>query len=138
MLKEMKLQWKKTKLSELGDNEDTWFYAFTRGNVLLYIGITYHQVVHNEIKKRLRELSINSSGLSIWLGYIAESDYERITKQIVRDIECLLIYAHQPSYNTQCTSNYTGRDNLKVKNKGCPMLKSCVKVEEGEIYSRCR
>ena len=138
VLNEVKLKWEKTNLNELGGSEDTWFYMFTRGNNVLYIGIAYHQDIYREIKQSLRAFDITSIGLSIWLGYIIETDYRRITEQIVKDVECLLIYTHQPSYNTQCMANYTGRNNLQVKNRGCPLLRRCVKIEGWSIYYTCR
>ena len=138
MLNEVILKWEKTNLNKLDDSEDTWFYMFTRGNNLLYIGIAYHQDVYREIKQSLRAFDISTLGLSVWLGYIVETDYGRITEQIVKDVECLLIYIHQPSYNTQCKSSYTGRNNLKVRNRGCPLLRRCVKIEGGMIYYTCR
>ncbi len=138
MLKSLKIEWEKTNLNGLNNHEDTWFYAFSRGNGLIYVGIAYHQDVVKEIKQSLRAFDINTAGLSIYLGYIAESDYGRITEQIVRDTECLLIYVHQPSYNVQCTANYTGRDNLKIKNRGCNTLRPCIKIESMKIYHTCR
>ncbi len=116
---------------------NTWFYMFTRGNNILYIGIAYHQDVYREIKQELRMFDISGIGLFIWLGYIIETSYRRITENIVRDVECLLIYTNQPSCNKQCKMNYTGRDNLKVRTKGCKLLRRCVKVEKGQVYERC-
>ena len=138
MMKKVEIQWRKTTLNSLSQEEDTWFYALSRGNALLYIGISYHQDITKEIKQTLRAFDISTSGLSIWLGYIIETDYGRITHQIVRDIESLLIFTHQPTYNTQCMTNYTGRDNLKVKNRRCKLLRPCVKVQGGRIYYTCR
>jgi hypothetical protein len=138
VLNELKLRWEKTNLLELDDKEDTWFYMFTRGKNIIYIGISYHQDIRREIKQSLRAFSICTIGLSIWLGYIMETNYRRITEQIVKDVESLLIYTHQPSYNTHCKSNYTGRNNLKVKNSGCRLLRHCIKIEERNIYYTCR
>ena len=138
MQKEIILKWEKSNLNKLDYHDDTWFYMFTRGDNLVYIGIAYHQDIYREIKQSLRAFNIATQGLSIWLGYILKMDYGRITEKIIKDIECLLISTHQPSYNTQCMSNYTGRNTIKVKNSGCSLLKRCVKVENVKIYYTCR
>lgn len=138
MIKGIKIQWKKTNLCGLPQYEDAWFYILSRGNALLYIGITYWQDVIKEVMQTLRAFDLNTSGLSIWLGCIIESDYGRITEQIIKDVEGLLVYTHQPIYNTQCKASFTGRGNLKVKNSGCRLLIPCVNVEGGGIYYTCR
>lgn len=116
------IKWEKTSIANLRTIEDTYFYALLRGDNVLYIGIAYHQNVADEVNKtinRLDELDKNTVGLYVCLGYITESTYGRITEQIVKDVECALIYHFQPPYNTHCTSSYKGRKNLTIYNKGC-------------------
>lgn len=133
----MKLKWGKTSYQGLAEMRDSYFYAFFRGSVLLYIGIAYNQNVKNEIKNTIQDFDISRQGLTLWLSYIEKTDFRRITEQIIKDVECLLIFTHKPSYNTHCKFSYAGRDNLKVKNRGCPFFKSCVKVERDYIYDKC-
>ena len=137
MMEFVVLEWEKTSYKNLSNMEDCYFYTLSRGPTLLYIGIAYFQDVQSEVKNTIRDFDLNIHGLTIWLGYIEETSYKRITEQIIKDVECLLIFTHQPPYNTHCTSSYTGRNNLKVENQGCPYLKPCVKVERGYIYDEC-
>lgn len=138
MMKSVKIRWKQTNLQELNQEEDTYFYAFSRGLALLYMGLAYNQKVSDEVRNALRAFDIKTSGLAIWLGYTVESDFGRITKQIIKDVECLLICTHEPTYNTQCKASYSGRNNLKVRNRRWHLLRSCVKVEGWRIYYTCR
>ncbi len=136
----LKIDWTQTNYERMNDYNDTYFYAFTRGGNLLYIGIAFKQIVQTEISQTLRRLGINSKGLNIWLGYPNpdQTTYGRITEQIATDAECLMIYTNQPVYNTQCKDSYTGRCNFKVKTSGCPLIRSCVKCENNRIYVTCR
>ena len=58
----VKIAWEQTNFSELPEQEDTYFYAFTRANNLLYIGIAYRQKVKDEIRQRLNDLGISNQG----------------------------------------------------------------------------
>ena len=122
----------------MGSKEDAYFYLFSRGRWLEYLGMAYRQSVRREILQTLLAFQLEARGLSVWVGDIVESDFGRITEQIVRDVECLLVITHRPILNTQCTKSYRGRDNLMVENRGCPLLRSCVKVEGGRIYRACQ
>jgi len=136
MLKKVNIDWITTNIDEILKYEDAYFYVFTRGSSLLYIGIAYHQDVNREIKQTIREFNLDSEKLSIWLGFIEDTDFGRITEEIVKDIECLLIYINKPSLNTSCKESYAGRDNLMVLSDGCPYLMNCIKCEDDEI-SEC-
>ncbi|MHB1755749.1 MAG: hypothetical protein ACYCT6_09960 [bacterium] len=126
------LEWEKVEDS-IKKLDDTEFYAFTQNNTLLYIGIAYFQDVADEIRKTIKAFNYNEDEIKIWLGYIVESDYERITEEIIRDVECLLICGNKPLDNTQCKDNYTGRDNLIIKNNGCRNIND-VKCKNLEIF----
>ena len=132
---EVSINWEKTNIDEVRYYEDTYFYVFTENSSLLYIGIAYRQDVDAEIKQTIRAFNLDSEKLSIWLGFI-KNDFDRITEQIVKDVECLLIHVNQPELNEQCKKNYTGRDNLMVLSQGCPYLEGCIKCEDDEI-SKC-
>jgi len=135
----VKIEWIKTNYREIKEYYDTYYYAFSRGNSLLYIGISYKQNVKTEIDQTLRRLGINTTGLSIWLGYLNSdaTTYSRITEQIIKDVECLMIYTNQPICNTQCKENYTGRCNIKVRTSGCPLIRKCVRCENNRVYLSC-
>jgi hypothetical protein len=97
--------------------------------------MAYKQDVADEIRQTIRNFNYNEDGINIWLGYIDKSNYERITEEIVRDVESLLICANTPSDNTQNINNYSGRDNLKVENLGCSKIKSC-QCKNGKIQKQ--
>lgn len=135
----VKIEWHRTSLAQIRNFHDTYYYAFSRGNNLLYIGQTYLQDVGTEIRQTIRRLNINPNGLSIWLGYIDDrlTTYQRITQQIVTDVECLMIYTNEPIYNQQCKQAYTGRCNLKVRTSGCNLIRRCVRCENNTVYLTC-
>jgi hypothetical protein len=131
------IEWEEVEDNDnIKESDDTYFYAFTQNNLfyskLIYIGIAYHQDVADEIYRTIKRFDYNIKKIKIWLGYIEKSDYNRITKSIVRDIESLLICGNEPEDNVQCKDNYTGRDNLKIKNNGCKQIKS-VKCKDCEV-----
>jgi len=117
----VKILWRKISLSDLGEAEDTYFYAIFRGKNLLYIGMTYYQDISREVKNTIWAFDMYTTGLYLCFGYIdrKQTTYKRITLQIVRDIECALINALQPLYNTQCKKSYTGRSGIVIYNTGC-------------------
>ncbi len=135
----LKINWIKTSYNELTLRYDTYYYAFLRGNALLYIGISYKQNVKYEINQTLRRLRINIIGLIIWLGYVDlnNTTYMRITEQIISDGECLMIFTNQPSYNEQCKESYIGRCNFRIRTTGCTLIRRCVKCEHNQIYFTC-
>lgn len=136
-MNEIIIGWVHTNLEALEYRPFCEYYSFSRKGKLLYIGIAYKQDVRTEIVQTLKRLQISTNGLTIWVGSIASSSYERITEQIVRDVECLLIFTHQPSLNTQCTETYSGRDNLRVRSRGHSIIAICVKVESKKTYRTC-
>ena len=129
------LTWERTNLSNIVNMEDCHFYAFTRGNNLLYIGMTWDQFIQKEAKTTLNAFNDNSKGLSIWLGYIDKISSKRLTYKIIRDVEALLIKYHEPIWNRQNIRNYNGRDNLDVKNEGLHLLDDHLHVKGDHIYS---
>lgn len=135
----VKIKWQQTNYSDVGDLYDTHYYALSRGNTLLYIGISYDQNVKKGIQQTLKRLDVNTKGLTIWLGYpdTEGTTYGRITRKIVQDVQCLMINTNQPAYNTPCKENYTGRNSLKVKTRGCPILRKCVRCENYKVYLSC-
>lgn len=135
----LKINWEQTNFSDLPNNEDTYYYAFSRFDILLYIGITNRQNVKDEIRQTLQRLKINTTGLSIWLGYIdaTKTTYGRITEQIVLDGECLMINTNRPTLNQQCKQSYTGRNNFCVKTSGCKYIRNCVRYENNKVYLTC-
>ena len=127
------LEWEQVKdINNIRKLDDTEFYAFTQNNDLRYIGMAYYQKVADEIRQTIVSFKYDENKIKIWLGYIKKSDYERKTKEIIRDVECLLICGNKPLDNTYCKENYTGRDNLKIKNIGCNKIKD-VKCEDDKI-----
>lgn len=125
------IQWIQTNRTNIRNENDKDFYAFSRGDTLLYIGIAYNQNVADEVNQTLRRLNISTTGLSIWLGDIDRnnSTYGRITQSIVLDAECMMIYMNNPHYNIQCKQNYTGRSNFRVISSGLNLLLSKISCD---------
>ncbi len=123
------IQWKKIKLSEEDKIENFYdFYLFYRGNAIIYIGKSYKQNVLKEIKSKKYVADISWIGIGFYIGFLNKdkSDSFRRSASLITDIESLLINKHQPTENTQCKSNYTGRPDLKIYNSGCKLLKKCI------------
>lgn len=114
------INWYQTNWSAIDCHQDTVLYSFTRAGNLLYIGIAYRQTIVDEVRQTLNRLNLSTIGMSIWLGYVDRSDttYSRITEEIVRDTECLLIHMNAPTQNTQCSQSYTGRWGFRVVSRG--------------------
>jgi len=116
------IDWVKTNYSELPEMKNTYFYAFTRANHLVYIGITKstsEQTVKQEITNTIKRLNISTTGLSIFLGYMNRQTNhlglrKRIDDSLILNAECLLIFKNQPIENEQCKQSYTGRWNFRV------------------------
>ena len=123
---EVTLAWQEVNINDNIIHEYAYFYAFTDKYDCVYIGMSYDQKIMDEITQRLDNLGLDSDEVSIWVGYIKDSDYEKISKELVRDIECLMIYYDKPEYNTLCKENYTGRDNLEISSEGCPFLETYI------------
>lgn len=129
------LDWVQTSMDDLEYQDDTCFYAFARGRNLLYIGMTYDQTIQDEVKATINRFDFNMQGISIWLGYIdyQATTYQRITRGIIKDTECLLIRIHQPTYNTSCINNYTGRWNFRVVSRGSVLFYYRVSCDKNGI-----
>lgn len=117
----VKLFWEKHSFSTLNNSiEDCYFYAFTFGKNITYIGQAYHMAVVPEIRQNMRAFGISGIGMSIWLGYIEDCTLKRITKPLINEIESLLIHKHQPAHNVKEKNSYYARANLKIVNTNCP------------------
>ena len=139
--KSVTIQWEKTTLSMLKgkyEESDAHLYAFSRAKNLLFIGMAYKQVITDELMKVLKDNKRAPTGLTIWLGHIVETDYHRITPQIVKDVKKLLVFIHQTPYNPKYRKKYSGRDGIKVRNRKCKLLRPCVRAEAGSVYRTCR
>ena len=135
----IKIKWIQTNFDELPHLEDTYLYAFSRGNTLLYVGMTYYQIVDTEIKQSMYRIGINPKGLSLWLGFFdfRKSTFQRISRKLVLDTENLLIVTHQSNYNVKSTINYKGRNNFRVRTSGSRFFRPCVKCERNTVYRSC-
>ena len=91
-------------------------YMFISANEeCLYIGMTYEQDFGDEIRAKLKgdvgewmRQNVENTIL-VKVGHIQLLDHNKISEQIVRDIECLLIHHTQAPANIQCKKSYTGR-----------------------------
>ena len=118
------LHWYKTKLSELHLLGESYFYAFTRANTIVYIGKSEWTTLKAEISQNLKRLQISNIGLSLWIGYIEtdKTTIKRITTQIIDDVESLLIYKIPTTFNNKKTKSYRGRIPLRVINNNIELF----------------
>jgi hypothetical protein len=116
------ITWLRVRYVDLKDHKDTIYYAFSNRKVLLYIGITFRQNMKTEIDQTLKSFKERPENVTLWIGYITYTTYVRITEQIVKDVECLLIFKNKPLWNTQCKAEYTGRPDLKIISHDFPLL----------------
>lgn len=125
------LNWYQTNLKELKYHEDSYFYAFSRGNSLLYIGKSEMTTIHQEIKQNLKRLKIAPNGLSLWIGYISDRHFEKAsTSEMIDDIENLLIFRCNTYYNDKKTKTYKGILPLTVKNNGFRLIPTILKIKD--------
>lgn len=138
-MEHLTIAWQKQNFEEIGSCPYCDLYIIARFDNLLYIGQSYYQSVDTRINANISNFKIDMQGLIFWTGNIDlyRSSFSRTSSDMILDAECLLIYTHQPSYNTQCKSSYTGRDNFIVKTYGCTLLRPCVRCEKGKVYYSC-
>lgn len=134
------IDWQQVPLSELGKQPHRAdLYCIGRGGNLQYIGKSYAQHVDDEIRQTIGRLGLTSQGIQVWVGQLNTdaSDFGRRTPELISDVECLLIFTHQPPLNTQCKQVYRGRCPLKVRSRGVHPLRPCVKCENNTVYKSC-
>jgi hypothetical protein len=92
-----------------------FYMIFIDGDVVK-IGQTYQQDFQRRLEQQLdhywKELP------TFKVGEIKWTTAERITSQLVNDVECLLIFKRQPRDNSKCKQTYTGREDLEILNTG--------------------
>ncbi|WP_299456839.1 hypothetical protein [uncultured Microscilla sp.] len=109
------INWLETNYDDMDYEEDAYFYALLdEEDELVYIGSVYDQEIQDGIERNMRDFDLNTETTGIFIGYINDMTYERISKQIVADAKCLMIHLYQPEYNTQCKKSYTGRLGFEI------------------------
>lgn len=122
--KQYYIDWIKTNYSEIKNHEDYYFYGFSRGKTLLYIGNTIKQDVKNRIDQHIKDKFNNEThGLQIWLGSLSYIHKEKISDELIRNLECLMIFRNQPTINIQCKKSYTGKGHIMIHHKGMSLMK---------------
>ena len=103
------------------DLEEEW-----DGLRLLYVGLAYKQTVHKRITQDHRSWDLMCRYASehrkerevlVMLGRLHDYNAERVTKELVHDIEALLIFKNKPKMNKRSRDSYGGRP-LVVVNGG--------------------
>jgi len=96
-------------------------------DVLLYIGRTDAGIGNRlsnheewvEYEPDLIKVRVASVGEFInWEEWEKEGDYPKADPDIVEQIEALLIYAHQPAYNTRGKSGLAPKIGIRIFNTG--------------------
>ncbi len=123
-------------LNDLGkydDDEDAALYAIYSAHplygrrVLVYIGMTEKGVV-SRLKQHDWWTSVEAEPISVHVAYIGEFSgwkdadaaeaYPRPENEIVKAIEALLIYAHQPAYNQRSKKAALSAAHYRIFNTG--------------------
>ncbi len=134
----LKIHWFQTNLTNLSAEHDTYFYAFSRGNSILYIGKSHLTTLHKEVKQNLNRLKISNIGLVIWVGFVTDTtktNHQDIG-QLVDDAESLLIFRNPTQLNDKKTKSYRGIVPFKVVSDGCPYLKKTITISTSSILNR--
>ena len=131
------IHWFQSNLKNLSAEHDTYFYAFSRANKLLYIGKSHFTELKNEVNQNLKRLNISNIGLVIWVGYMFdESVYKNKLQELVDDAESLLIYRNKTQFNEKKTKSYRGRVPFKVISVGMPLLKKTITITTSSPLQR--
>ena len=127
MSTQVTINWRKhyfDELNEIDENYNNFLYAIARGKTILYIGKAFRQYVSDRIYNNLERKDINSRGVYLWIGEIdnENSSFTRISDELICDVENLLIYYYESTYNEKNINNYNGRNNLRIINND---IESC-------------
>jgi hypothetical protein len=123
----VELLWLGMPYEQIRNYPDALLYAVSRGKRLLYMGLSFHTDVAVEIYQNMKDFGESLRGLTIWLAYPSGGSVKRVTRPLVADCERLLVYTHQPGYNSHLKDAYKGRSGLVIHNQGSRFLrKTCV------------
>jgi hypothetical protein len=133
------IKWHNTSYSKLKNEDEAYFYAFSKNDSLLYIGVAYYQPLVKEIEQNLRSFDLEKEKIDFWIGKISYLSNSKVSKKMIFSSEALLIYSHKPIYNKQCVNNYnvyTHYEDLIVRSSDCKFLHSFVKIENERLTMR--
>ncbi len=105
-----------------GWDYDRCLYAYLGpGNEILYIGLCWNSTVDERFcGKRAMWRYLGEQGIrrcTVVLGEVAVSS-GRMTRQILSDVESLLIFTEQPPANISCTKSRISRPGMVVSCSG--------------------
>jgi len=121
-----------TKLPNLDNNG---FYALLGGRwndttkkwsdlELLYIGQAFDQTLRTRILQphdayTCIEAQLEKTGKTaiVMVGVVTQASVQRLTQDVIDDLECCLIYSNQPLCNERCKDTYSGRE-ITITNIG--------------------
>lgn len=98
---------------------------------LLYIGQAFEQTIRERLKQPhdadacMKEEKQNEPNSDLWFktGVITKHDQEKVTQQLLNDVECCMIYVNKPKCNTLCMETYEG-GAIEVTHGGARMIKN--------------
>lgn len=130
------INWLQTSYDDLDYEEDAYFYALIDADdELVYIGNVYEQEIQDGIEGVVQDFDLDTKTLGIFIGYIEDMSYERISKQIVADAKNLMIYVYQPEYNTKGKKSYSGRAGFQIKSVDLFEDVSTISCNENEEFT---
>ena len=101
---------------------------------LIYVGNVYEQEIQDGIEGVVQDFELNTKTLGIFIGYIEDMTYEKISEQIVADAKNLMIYVYQPEHNTKGKESYSGRAGLQIQSKELFEEVSVISCDEHEKF----
>lgn len=98
---------------------------------ILYIGMTYKVYLSQRLRRHhklegIQDDQYKKSRIMIRFGTIILPEGKRISEQIVKNVEAILIHESSPEYNEMSRSAYWGDRDYKITNLGTyrPLSKS--------------
>lgn len=124
-MQKIRLKWR-GPFDPYGDYPDAYFYMMydKRKRKVIYIGQAYYQSPRRRVSQHgdlldwiRRSKSIHVADVRMKVAEITSMNQQRVSKEIIDDIESLMIIVVQPPGNIQSTRTYYGRD-LQIENTG--------------------
>lgn len=112
----------KTNADDYGVYQILGYHAVFEDDSLLYIGLAKKRSFGARFKEHQDWLKAEAD-ITIYLGRVNSIDdnenyTEKTWRNIIDDVEALLIYYHSPPYNSRCISEPPSNTRLRIINTG--------------------
>jgi len=106
-------------IKKLGSKRDLGIHMITQKGrpQKVFLILVYWRDFTKRLAEHSRDILRDLRRIRIQVGRIKLERGKMQSLERTEDVECLLIYVHQPEYNVRCKSSYNGRE-LKIINAG--------------------